>query len=81
MSISDWLFKKKQEKENWEEFQRMMAIRDSSPLPEGIHNEKTGELTCPFCGYELSLTEGISLRQVGAVGETICPKCRKEFKQ
>jgi len=81
VGIGDWLFRKKREKENLQEFERMMRDYDSSPLPEGTLDRETGGVTCPMCGYKLSLTESLSGRQVGAVGATVCPKCNKTFKQ
>jgi len=81
MGIGDWLFRKKQEKNALREFAGMMAEHDASPLPEGKLNSDTGGITCPHCGYTLSLVETIGGRSVGAVGATDCPKCGKTFKQ
>ena len=81
MSIGDWLFRKKQEKNALREFAGMMEEYDSSPLPEGKLNSSTGETTCPHCGYALSLTEALERRSTGAVGATDCPKCGHTFKQ
>jgi DNA-directed RNA polymerase subunit RPC12/RpoP len=81
MGIGDWLYRKRRDKENLEEFDRMMKEYDSSPLPEGKLIQETGETICPNCGHKLSLVEGIKGRGLGAVGATECPHCSKLFKQ
>ena len=79
--LGDWLFARKRAKELPQEFERMMREYESSPLPEGLLDGETGGVTCPTCGHELSLTESLEFRESGAVGATVCPKCRKRFKQ
>lgn len=79
MGIGDWLFGRKRRKQIPKEFEGMMAEHDSSPLPEGQLTEGGG-MKCPHCGNELSMTDCLQRRRPGAVGETECPRCRRQFK-
>lgn len=81
MSIDDWLFREKLEKNAIREFAGMMEEFGSSPLPEGKVNTSTGETACPHCGNALPWTEALERRSTGAVGATDCPKCGETFKQ
>jgi len=81
VGIGDWLYKKRRDKENLKEFERMMQEYESSPLPEGKLIQESGEVVCPDCGYKLLLIEAIKGRELGAVGITECPSCGKLFKQ
>ena len=50
-------------------------------LYQGKYDKETGGVICPNCGYRLTLLEAMEGREAGAVGKTVCPSCRKFFKQ
>lgn len=43
---------------------------------DGIDHEYTGEIVCPYCGYEFSDSWEIS----GNDGSLVCEECGKKFR-
>jgi len=53
MGLLDWLYARKRDKENLDEYRRLQANREAV-IASGNYSERDGLLVCPHCGYRLS---------------------------